>query len=115
MKQNPKWTTDETILCLDFYFRYRPSIPTQNSKELKGLYLLIKKFNVINGNSGASTFRNTNGVYMKIMNLMHLDPECDTGLPRNSKVDHRVWERFSSDKSELRKIAKNIEYFINIW
>jgi len=112
MSRNPNWTIEETILCLDFYFKYRPSIPLKGSQELIRLHDLIQKYNQINGIEGTETHRNENGVYMKIMNLMTLDPSTETGLPRNSKVDHLVWGKFPTHSPELKKIAENIRFFI---
>ena len=112
LTKNPKWTIDETILCLDFYFKYRPSIPGKNSKELSKLHALIQKFNEINNVSGSETFRNYDGIYMKLMNLMHLDPSAKSGLPRNSKVDHEVWEKYSGDINALSKLSSKIQNLI---
>ena len=112
LKKNPKWTIDETILCLDFYFKYRPSIPGKTSKELSKLHALIQKFNDINNVSGTETFRNHDGIYMKLMNLMHLDPSAKSGLPRNSKVDHEVWEKYSGDIKALSKLSSKIQNLI---
>lgn len=113
MTRNPNWTIEETILCLDFYFRYRPSIPVKGSDELNDLHDLIQKHNKINGIIGTETHRNENGVYMKIMNLMTLDESTEAGLPRNSKVDHLVWSKFPTYSPELKKIAEDIRFFID--
>ena len=111
--KNPKWTKDETILCLNFYFQHKPSIPNEQSEHFKNLHEKIHRLNAINNVSGNLKFRNKNGIYMKLMNLMHLDPDTKTGLPRNSKVDHEVWNKYSDEPTKLKFVADKIEDYIN--
>jgi len=113
-KKNPNWTIDETILALDFYFKHRPSIPGKTSKELSELHTLIQKFNYINDVSGTETFRNHDGIYMKLMNLMHLDPSpsAKSNLSNNSKVDYEVWDKYSGNIEELSRLSDKIRNLI---
>lgn len=110
--KNPKWTKDETILCMNFYIKYRNKIPNKSSSELNELHKLIQKFNQINNTSGTDTFRNHDGIYMKLMNIMHLDPQAPSGLPRNSNMDKEVWNEYSNDTQRLSIVAKKIEEIV---
>lgn len=110
--KNPLWSTDETILCLDFYLKHRPNIPNTDSAKLVELQAILKTLNDREQRSGNSSFRNNNGVYMKLMNLQHLDPSIEGGLPRNSKVDRAVWKNYADDPQQLREIANTIKLAI---
>jgi len=46
-------------------------------------------------------------IYMKLMNIMHVDPEAPSGLPRNSNMDKEVWNEYSNDTQKLSTIAKD--------
>src|SRR5271168_302046 len=54
---------------------------------------------------GAGTFRNPNGVYMKMMNFRRFDPlyraRGKTGLTRGNKLEEAVWNDFASDARRL--------------
>src|SRR3546814_19418141 len=59
------------------------------------------------------TYRNANGVYMKMMNLRRLDPAVQaqgkSGLRRGSKGEEEVWDRFADDLPGLRQAAQRIK------
>lgn len=112
--KNPPWSTDELIVTLDFYIRHSPNIPQKTSEEIKSLSNFLNKLQVKTGVIGNKTFRNNNGVYMKLMNFKRLDPNYHgKGLERGSKGDEQVWNRYSSDLNELDKISKKIRLFVD--
>ena len=41
-KRNPKWSRDEIIVTLDFYFRHYPKIPEKNSDQIIELSELLR-------------------------------------------------------------------------
>lgn len=51
------------------------------------------------------TYRNANGVYMKMMNFMRFDPEYTSegkvGLVRGNKEEEGVWAQFSDNPIAL--------------
>jgi len=59
-----------------------------------------------------ATFRNPNGVYMKMMNFRALDPEFTgrgrRGLTRGAKKDAAVWDEFSGDSTRCAGTAAAI-------
>lgn len=111
--RNPNWTRDELILTLDFYKRYSPSIPDKHSKEIAALSEQLNKLATIVGDKPSDTYRNPNGVYMKLMNFRRFDPESvGVGLQRGGKDEEIVWDEFSDDAFRLRTAAHSIRSHI---
>ena len=57
---NPRWTRDETIIALQFYFDHAPSIPPKNSHQIYELSQLLNNLQTKLGgaipeNSGTQT------------------------------------------------------------
>ena len=107
--RNPSWSRDELIIALEFYFRYAPSIPGKKSKQIKELSNLLNQLMSKLGGEGSPTFRNPNGVYMKLMNFRRFDPNYQgVGLQRGNKDEEVVWKLFFSNRSELKKVTESI-------
>ena len=104
--RNPDWTRDEHILAFDFYMRYRPKIPTQNSKEIIELSAVLGQLGHKIWGSTSETFRNPDGVYLKMMNFRSNDPTYDgIGMSRGSKDELLIWELFGENQNSLIKSA----------
>lgn len=112
IKRNPIWTRDELILALDLYLRHRKSPPAKDSDEIKELSEFLNQIGRALGVAESSTYRNPNGVYMKLMNFMHRDPEYiedgRVGLTRGNKDEEAVWDQFASDPSRLSEVVAAI-------
>ena len=86
--RNPPWTRDELILALDLYMVNPTSPPGKQSREV---LLLSDYLNRLGSQHAAdrATFRNANGVYMKLMNFRRFDPTFigagKVGLQRGGK------------------------------
>lgn len=108
-KRNPSWTRDELILALDFYLKYTPSIPSKQSAEIAELSGFLNSLaNKISG-AKSDTYRNKNGVYMKLMNFRRFDPNSEgKGLERGGKEEEVVWDLYANNADELRKAASAI-------
>jgi 5-methylcytosine-specific restriction protein A len=111
---NPDWTRDELILALNFYLAHRPSPPGKDSTEIRDLSQALNRLGdrLFPPESRADTFRNANGVYMKLMNFRRLDPqytaEGKKGLTRGSKAEEEVWSEFANDPVRCRRVAEAI-------
>ncbi len=112
---NPDWTRDELIVALNFYLQHRPNPPAKGSEQIRGLSATLNRLGekLFPPEERASTFRNENGVYMKLMNFRRLDPEYTsggrTGLVRGAKAEEEVWREFAHDPVRCRQIADAIE------
>jgi 5-methylcytosine-specific restriction enzyme A len=96
LERNPNWTRDELILALDLYFTNRSNIPGKTSAEILAL----------------STFRNLNGVYMKLMNIRALDPaytrQGKVGMMAGGQLEKVIWAEYAGRMAELKESANAI-------
>ncbi|GAB6054650.1 hypothetical protein JCM17960_34700 [Magnetospira thiophila] len=112
--RNPPWSRDELIVTLDFYLRYTPTIPSKTSTEIAELSNFLNLLQTKIGGDLPDKFRNTNGVYMKLMNFRRFDPDYDgAGLQRGNKDEEVVWNLYSGDPDALRKVTDTIRSFIS--
>jgi predicted HNH restriction endonuclease len=107
--RNAPWTRDELILALDLYLRNPMSPPNKNSPEVRELSDLLNKLGRALGHGETETFRNANGVYMKMMNFRRFDPRFTEigkiGLTRGNKDEEDVWREFAHVPERLNKVA----------
>ncbi len=109
--RNPKWSRDEVILALDFYHRFYPKIPSKTSQEIKELSESLRKLRLKLDGNLSETYRNVNGVYMKLMNFHPFNLEYSgASLKNTSKLDGEIFSEFENDFSRrrLRKISQAI-------
>lgn len=115
-RRNPAWSRDELILALDLYIRNRTTPPGKDSPEVLELSDVLNRMGRVSGVGEAQTFRNANGVYMKMMNFRRLDPdytrEGKVGLTRGNKDDEAVWNEFSGDSARLIAVAAAIRSIV---
>ena len=112
--RNPKWTRDEILLTLDFYHSHYPKIPEKNSQEISNLSKTLRKTQEKLDNDIDEKYRNINGVYMKLMNFHHLNPNhSGEGLKSVSELDREIYRDFENDKESLSKISGTIKEIIN--
>jgi 5-methylcytosine-specific restriction protein A len=108
--RNPTWTRDELILALELYMRHRPHFPDDRHPEVVNLSRLLNKLGQSTSASGAGSYRNSNGVAMKLQNFRRLDPEQEgKGLPAGGKTEMEVWNAFAKDPGRLRATAAAIK------
>ncbi|OYU94170.1 MAG: HNH endonuclease [Bacteroidetes bacterium B1(2017)] len=108
--RNPKWHRDEIILALDLYHdKNLGSIDSRNPKIIE-LSKLLNKLPIFDNKPDQQTFRNPNGVTLKLSNFKAIDPNYGgKGMNSFSKLDKEVFEEFSSDIKLLNKIANEIK------
>ena len=112
--QNPDWTFDELVLALDCYIKHQGRPPSQSSKEIEVLSRTINLLNKIRGIGGGETFRNPNGVHMKMMNFRRFDNSIEgKGLKGGGNLDEVVWNKFSSHPDKLHVLAEQIRAFVS--
>lgn len=115
--RNEDWMRDELILALDLYIRHRNPPPAKEAPEILELSALLVKLGEILDARRTDTYRNPNGVYMKIMNFRRMDPQYTAsgkvGLGRGNKLEAVVWDEFARDQKRLAEIAAAIRDSIN--
>jgi 5-methylcytosine-specific restriction protein A len=111
MTKNPDWTRDELILALDLYFKVDTAHTSKTNPDVVALSDLLNVLPIHSGQTMDTTFRNPAGVYMKLSNFLHLDPNHQAmGLHAVSKLTVEVWDEFSVDRVRLEKVAAAIRH-----
>ena len=113
MSNNPKWSYAELVLALELYMLRRPNPPGKNSRDVKILSNLLRLNALSDEIYLNKTFRNTNGVAMKLQNFRRFDEMFKgKGLRRGGGLERDIWDRYQNLK-KLQKasdlIRKNIE------
>jgi 5-methylcytosine-specific restriction enzyme A len=110
--RNPAWSKDELIVALSFYFKFNGSPPDKASNEIEKLVTDISDVARASGVAGNATFRNANGVYMKLMNFRRFDPvfvaSGKVGLKAGNKIEEELWNQFTSNREGCFLLAKSI-------
>lgn len=109
---NPPWTRDELILALELYLRDPNGPPSKTNSEVRDLSVTLGLVGKRIGISNSGSYRNINGVYMKLMNFRRFDPKAasqgSVGLTRGNKDEAEVWKEFSPRPDHLRAVATAI-------
>jgi 5-methylcytosine-specific restriction enzyme A len=106
---NPDWTRDELILALELYFRMPGARGNKTHPECVKLSELLNRLPIHAGVPKSSTFRNPNGVGMKLSNFLRFDPAYSgKGLPSGSVAEKEVWDSFGNDSKKLAAAAAAI-------
>lgn len=107
-RRNPRWTRDELILALDLYFRVNPLQTSETHPEIVALSDLLNRLPIHPRSDFGESFRNPNGVYMKLCNFLRFDPSYSgDGLTRGGKLEEEVWQEFA-DRKRLSATAAAI-------
>jgi predicted HNH restriction endonuclease len=108
---NPAWSRDELILALNLYIQFKGNPPGKGNHGVVELSNFLTEMGSQIANR-ASDFRNSNGVYMKVMNFRRFDPtyiaQGKKGLQRGNKLEQQVWNDFATDPARLALTANAI-------
>jgi 5-methylcytosine-specific restriction protein A len=111
-RRNPDWVRDELILALDLYLRCGGNPPPKGSAEIEELSETLNRLGRYIGIATKDRFRNTNGVYMKLMNFRRFDPVFTQagkrGLSRGGQADEEVWSEFATNPERCHAVAQTI-------
>lgn len=115
--RNPTWHRDELILALDLYMENPASPPGKQSAKVLELSDTLSRLAEALGEARRGTFRNPNGVYMKVMNFRRFDSNFakagKVGLSHGGKQDEKVWDEFAGSPDRLRAAAQAIRAAIS--
>lgn len=106
--RNPNWTRDELLLALELYLIEGHINPTHD--KVIELSNLLNQLPIHTSRPDLETFRNPNGVALKLANFRSIDPnDPATGMSSVGKGDREVWKEFSNDLSRLSAIVTAIK------
>jgi len=112
--RNPSWSRDELILALEIYHRHGGVDPGPSHPDVVALSGALRAMAT---GQGMSTFRNPQGVAMKLMNFRSLDPafvgKGAAGLKKIGKLDRVVWDEFAGRPLDLALAAERILVELN--
>lgn len=108
--RNPPWDYDELILALDLYLRREQ--PSASDPEVVELSEVLNRLPIHTDRPDEHTFRNANGVHMKLGNFKRVDPKYTgdgrVGLSRGNQKEPEVWERFADDREALARVVAEL-------
>ncbi|ALR21902.1 hypothetical protein ATN00_18000 [Sphingobium baderi] len=108
------WDREEMILALELYAR--DPQPGKGSKAVAEVSGLLRKRAEQLGRVVPPRFRNSDGVYLKMMNFRRYDPsqqaKGNKGMERGAKLEQAVWTEWSGKLVSLREAAKAIRLSI---
>lgn len=112
--KNPKWHRDEIILALDLYFDKELGPMDSGNLKIIALSELLNRLPIFDHKLDRQTFRNPNGITLKLSNFKALDPNyIGKGMEAYSKLDKEIFEEFHPDIKRLHQIANEIRQISN--
>jgi hypothetical protein len=106
------WTREEVILAMDFYVTCGAisggPIPGQHTAEIARLSTLLKTLSAYPPEVQGEKYRNTDGVYLKLMNLRAVQTGGTHGMNRISQTDAAVWRDYIDNLDALHAEAEAI-------
>lgn len=106
---NPDWTRDELILALDLYFREPSARGNKTHPACRELSGFLNDLPIHGITPHSVTFRNANGVAMKLSNFLRYDPTYSgAGLSSGSQSEEEVWTTFAAHPEKLKEAASAI-------
>lgn len=100
------WLRDELILALHLYRRQGRNPPPAAVQDLSET---LRAIPIEAALAASSTFRNPNGVRLKISNFVAIDPVAETtGMNRGGRADQEVFDEFWHQPEVLATIATAI-------
>ena len=107
--RNPPWQRDEVILALDLYFNKELGPIDSKNRKIIDLSNHLNRLPKLSRMKNEKTFRNPNGVTLKLSNFKAIDPNYSgKGMQSHSKLDEEVFFEFNKDLDRLKKIANEI-------
>ena len=114
--RNPDWSWDEHVLALELYMAHREHLPGKTHPKVLELSVLLNQLGERKGLRTLSTFRNADGVAMKLQNFKRFDPyyldQGLSGLSRGSGGEQPVWEKYVADAVALAAAANVVRVAI---
>jgi 5-methylcytosine-specific restriction protein A len=105
---NPDWTREETILALAVLAGRGMKVPAKSSAEVGQLSDFLRNCPIHPPHLRNSKFRNPDGVYMKMQNLLSCElPPGRKGLI-TTRTDRAVWDEFVNNPKGAIETAQAI-------
>jgi hypothetical protein len=110
------WTREEIILAMDFYVTSGAlgggPVPGKLTSKIARLSALLKSLGAYPPEVQGETYRSTNSVYQKMMNLRYVDTDGWRGLRGASQADKATWRDYVDSLDTLRTEAAAIRQLL---
>lgn len=110
--RNENWRWEELVLALDLYFKAKILSAKEIDAECQSLSQTLGEMGRQLGVAKSDTYRNWNGVHLKLMNFRRLDPHFQSagkvGMRRGAKAEEAVWVEYVDNPTALREEAERI-------
>lgn len=111
---NPAWTREETILALGLLARHGMKCPAKSSDDVGELSALLGRCVIHPPHVRNATFRNRDGVYMKMQNLLSCDLQPGRKGLLTTRMDRAVWKEFEGNPQAAIAAADTILATLNV-
>jgi|1185.fasta_scaffold976808_2 5-methylcytosine-specific restriction enzyme A len=106
--RNPAWTREELILALELYKKLPKSRVSAKNAAVIQLSTTLNKLRSTVA-SDPVTYRNPNGVAMKLHNFGRFDPgRGGVALEHGNRLEKAVWDEFHNSHFRLSEEAEKI-------
>lgn len=103
------WKREEVILAMDLYVAAGAlsggSIPGKRSPQVLALSRVLKELSAYPKTQQGETYRNPDGVYLKLTNLRAVETEGEHGMTSYGQQDAAVWREYIHDLPGLHAEA----------
>jgi 5-methylcytosine-specific restriction protein A len=106
--RNPDWTTDELLIALDVYRRH--GLLDDTDSEVIELSRVLQALPIHPTEARSATFRNPNGIALKLANLASCDPGYTGKSTRGARRDQEVWQTWAGRWDELAEVASQLRH-----
>jgi 5-methylcytosine-specific restriction enzyme A len=110
VSRNPNWQRDESLLALDLYLQ--DGMLSNHHPKVIQLSTLLKRLWSSSSVPRSGSFRNPEGIAMKLANFASLDPgHRGISLSHVSQQEIDVWNEFHNDRYSLaQEVARVVDY-----
>lgn len=107
--KDPNWARDELVLALELYFRRGRKQLDAEDPDVIELSEFLNDLRIHPSFPRTDTFRNPNGVSMKLGNFLSLDPHYGgTGLRRGGRLERELWNELAESPDQLIEAARAV-------
>lgn len=107
MARNPNWSVDEVILALDLYFDHGQLDDTDPRVIEVSALMNALPMNI--GTEHDATFRNPNGIAIRLANFAHYDPDYHgVGMDGGGALAQELYWAYRDRQDECHRLAQSL-------